>query len=259
METIHYDIDDIAADYLDAHAYDYDDIPRREVLDPSVCSITIDHDFETSADYTFIVRVRTRDAVLRRELSQALGRIWFRCDGCADYGMTITLPNCCMPEEFVEFLMSHAAFTNTLRDAFADKRGELANLSEHLPDVEAFRIEELEDARSGRLDPFVAKAILPSCARNLALVRYEIEATADGIKLTNDAIAFLDAVSMFLNAAEPSAVYDDLKAMVADLDECAFPYLMFLDAAEPSAVYDDRKDTVADLDECAFPHIIFVA
>ena len=197
MDTIHYDTDDIAADYLDAHAYDYDDIPRREVLDPRVCSITIDHDFYRE-DLTFLVHVRTRDAVLRSELFQAFEFMFTRFDpseepnppryDCTDNEVIITLPAwCMMPDEFVGFLSSHAAFANTLRDAFADKRGALWNLAERLPYVEELRIEDLEEARSGRLN-----VILPSCERNLELVRREIECTSRGIKLVNDAIAFLD-------------------------------------------------------------------
>jgi hypothetical protein len=187
METIHYDIETT---------------PRREVLDPSVCSVTIDHDFETSADYTFIIRVRTRDAVLRRDLFRALGPLWFRCYAdpanisptrveYTDDGATITLPNFFIDEEFVEFLLSHAAFTNTLRDALEDKRGALWNLLNS-----------------------------SECVGYAALY--------GGIKLINDAITFLDAISMFLDAEEPSAVYDDLNAMVADLDVCTFPYIVFV-------------------------------
>ena len=204
METIHYDIE-TSADFTFIVRARTDDTPRREVLDQSVCSITIDHDFETSADYTFIIRVRTRDAVLRRDLFQALGPIWFKCfdyDDPAvtgptrveytDDGVTITLPNFFMDEEFVEFLLAHAAFTNTLRDALEDKRGELWNLAEHIAE------------------------------------RIGYAALYGGIKLINDAITFLDAISMFLDAEEPSAVYDDLNAMVADLDVCTFPYIVFV-------------------------------
>jgi hypothetical protein len=233
METIHYDTDDIAADYLDAHAYDYDDTPRREVLDPSVCSLTIGHDFERE-DLTFFVLVYTSDAVLRRELYQALEPLlWGRYDDPAEpnppradyttHGLTITLPNCFIPDEFAAFLRSHPAFMNTLRDEFAHERQEFMSWAELSPDIIDACISDLEDARrrlkeveddrhhlkeleETNISPENLEKVrhsfqewekyriagVKASERNLERARYEAACMRGSIGLINDAIAFLD-------------------------------------------------------------------